>query len=290
MGKQKYTTQYKTFDSLMADVEEDLQALSAENYIQPDKYIKVVQTCNGRLSIKINPIKEDLITIINGVGKLPKDFKVLEMAYMCVDVKLQYSNVDTITKEYIAPPSKYKLQEIYNSCSTLTQVEDSKGAMSFVVLKRDTNSWWRVNRIVPLYISNSDTFCSNSCSRNSYSQLKVEVYREGEDVYIKSNVDGEIYISYTSEMMDDAGNLLLLDHPLVQEFYEYSVKKRIYEDAYLNGREEYLQKLQYITNELRRASVSATSFVSMVDFSELKQVYFDNRKRFKLRYDKIIQE
>lgn len=286
---QKYTVSYKTFDSLMAEIEDDLSSLSAEGYLFPDKYYKIVETCNSKLSVKINPIKEDVITVKNGKGKLPKDFKLLNSAYLCISYLDGSTTTDSYNREYIKP-NKYSLKDISTSCNVLTTIEDSKGVMSFVVLKKSSQTWFRINQIVSLHVQNSDSYCASSCLRGFSNLRNIQIIKEDDDYYIISAIDGEVYISYTSQMTDDEGNLLILDHPLVQEYYEYAIKERIYEDLWLNGIEEYQNKLAYMSEKLRKAKIEALSFVRMFDFSELKQVYFDNRKLMKMKYDRIIQE
>lgn len=290
MSTQKYTVQYKSFESLMADIEDDLSSLSAEGYIHPDKYYKIIETCNSKLSIKINPIKEDVVTITNGKGKLPSDFKLLNSAFLCISYEEKVTNVENFNREYVNMCSRHSLRDVQTSCSVLSTVEDSKGMFSFVALKKSTSSWYSIRRVLPLHIKNSTTFCSSTCNLNTSSINEIKIKNEDGDFYIESNVDGEVYISYISQMIDDEGRLIILDHPTVREYYEYAVKSKIYENLWLNGTEEYQNKMNSLKEDLRVAKIEAISFVRMFDFAELKQVYFDNRKIFKLKYDKIIQE
>lgn len=290
MATQKYTVQYKTFESLMADIEDDLSSLSAEGYIQPDKYLKIVESCNSKLSIKINPIKEDIVTVKNGRGKLPKDFKILNSAYLCASFVESIINTENYNREYVDMCSKHTMHDINTSCTVLSTVEDSKGVFSFVVQKKETSDWYVVKRILPLRIKDSQGLYSSSCTLNSNNVNAIKIIKEGGDYYIDSNIDGEVYISYISQMVDDEGGLILLDHPTVSGYYEYAIKAKIYEDLWLNGTEEYQNKLMYLKEDLRVAKIEAVSFVRMFDFAELKRVYFDNRKIFKMKYDRIIQE
>jgi hypothetical protein len=78
-------------------------------------------------------------------------------------------------------------------------------------------------------------------------------------------------------MEDDEGNLLVMDHPLVNEFYEYALKQRIYENLYMSG-ENVVNFLQLVEQRLKAARNNALSFVNTPDFRELKQVWEMNRK------------
>jgi len=282
----KYTTQYKTFESLMADIEDDLTSFSNETYVYSDKYIKIVQTCNSKLSTKINPIKEDVITVTNKKGKLPKDFKVLEQVYACAPTTIIQSTLN-FNKE-VCPA--YTFSEVRNCCNNIAYIEDPRKLFSFVVYKQEIKSLVNVTRLFPVSIINSLKFCSANCPTRATTNIQIQIERQGDDFYILSDYDGEFYISYVSEMVDDEGNLLILDHPLVIPYYEYAIKERIFEDVWLNDLLQVQNKLSYLKESLRTAQMDALRFVRTSDFAELKQVYFDNRKRFKMKYNDIIQE
>lgn len=281
----KYLTQYKTYDSLIADIQDDLNFLDEERYITPDKYIKVAQTCNKKLSVKINPIKEDLITIKKGLNKLPDDFYLLDKLFMCTS----YYELD-YTSEFQKFASKnvsYTFKDVERNCSFNGQNSIS---LSFAVRKRQINKWINVTSLSTVRIEDSINCVNSKIKTNSYTPYSIKIIRQGEDLYLESNFDAEVYIIFVSKMQDDEGNLLVLDNPAVNEYYEYAIKARIYEELWLNGIEEYANKLSYVNEKLRVATIDALNYARMVDFADLKQVYFDNRKRMYLRYDKIIQE
>lgn len=283
----KYNIAYKTFDSLMADVQDDLNMLDAERYIMPDKYYKDIERCNEKLSTKINPIREDVLTVKAGRTKLPDDFKLLERLYVCLD----YYDIDTTINfnVEVKSPTRYCYNDILSSCNQISVIDDPKGLLSFSVRKRQTGTWLNISKINLAYVEDTP-YCSKKCSNNYASKFKVKIIKEKDDYYLESNFDGEVYLVYLAKMISEDGDLIMLDHPAVQEYYEYSVKLKIYELAWLNGIEEYRNQIEYLREKLRVATMDAIRFIKMVDFAELKQVYFDNRKRYYLKYDKIIQE
>lgn len=95
--------------------------------------------------------------------------------------------------------------------------------------------------------------------------------------------EGRLYINYESVMEDDEGNLMVLDHPVVNEYYEYALKERILENLFLNG-ENTSQKLQLVQAKLRPARNNALSFINTPDFFEMKQVWAKNRKAMYNKY------
>ena len=46
---------------------------------------------------------------------------------------------------------------------------------------------------------------------------------------------GKVYISYQGAMENAAGELLVLDQPYCNEYYEYAIKQRILENMVFNG-------------------------------------------------------
>lgn len=126
----------------------------------------------------------------------------------------------------------------------------------------------------------------------NYGEPDCNLKFVGSNVYrlkIKNNFintinfkEGRVYINYESVMEDEDGNLMVLDHPVVNEYYEYALKERILENLFLNG-ENVSQKLQLIQAKLRPARTNALSFINTPDFFELKQMWAKNRKAM---YDK----
>ena len=96
--------------------------------------------------------------------------------------------------------------------------------------------------------------------------------------FIETNFEeGDMYISYDSLMEDDEGNLLVLDHPIVNEFYEYALKERIYENLLMAG-EAVTNYFQLSAEKLRMARNNALSFINTPDFAELRENWRMNRK------------
>lgn len=85
-------------------------------------------------------------------------------------------------------------------------------------------------------------------------------------------------------MEDDDGNLLVPDHDLLNEYYEYALKSRILENLMMNDTPNADKKLQLIEARYRVARNNALSLVNTPNFSELKAVWEGNRKAMYSRY------
>lgn len=274
----RYNINYRTFDTFMYDVADDLASLDDQGYINSDKYIKVVQKVNADLSVKINPIKETVVKVVGGRAILPDDFKLLTKAFICYQYEVKKNLMGT-TIEY----SETEVEPLCDSVESLCRNEDYT-CTPYQVWRKNTDEIVNIYGTLKIKLINS-SYCSSSCDPGERELDEMYITREKDCYYLHTSFDeGEVYIEYVSEMIDDEGNLLILDHPLTIEYYEYAVKVRIYEDLWLNGVEQVANKLKYVKEELRMAKWKALSFVNAIDFAELKQVYYANRRKIAGRY------
>jgi hypothetical protein len=86
-----------------------------------------------------------------------------------------------------------------------------------------------------------------------------------------------VYINYTGDMIDDEGNLLVPDHPLLNDYYEYALKRRVIENLIFDDSDNG-SKLQLIEQRYREARNNALGMVNTPDFKELKDLHDLNRK------------
>ena len=78
-------------------------------------------------------------------------------------------------------------------------------------------------------------------------------------------------------MEDASGNLIVLDHPYCNEYYEYAIKQRVLENMLFNG-ENVSQQLGLIEAKLRAARNNALGFVNTPDFKEMQKIWQVNRR------------
>jgi hypothetical protein len=84
-------------------------------------------------------------------------------------------------------------------------------------------------------------------------------------------------------MEDEDGNLLVPDHELLNEYYEYGLKRKILEILFFDD-ENVGNKLQLIEARYREARNKAMSLVNTPNFAELEGVWRANRKAMYDRY------
>ena len=94
---------------------------------------------------------------------------------------------------------------------------------------------------------------------------------------------GKVYLNYQGEMVNDDGLLMVPDHDLINEYYEYAFKARILENLYING-EDVAQRMQLIEQRLKTARNNALSVVNTPNFRELEEMWWTNRKAMYSKY------
>lgn len=281
----QHNLKYRTFDQLLDEVSTDFMVYSLEGMIEPAQLIKVAQKVTYDLGLRIHMGKRAIIDISNGRGQLPSDFHLLNYAVLCH----KYTVYDT---QY---PSGRHTEDVLRTedptCTPAVCPEDPcKPVCPNVCVEQCTNEYQVVERVIhetrvyheyenirirPGRNVAGDCFnCTLQCARHG----------EVRDGFIYLDIKyGKLYIEYLGAMEDEEGNLLVLDHPMINEYYEFALKERILQNLYMNG-EEVQQKLQFIKQELRAARNNALTIVNTPDFAELKAVFDMNRTAMYRKY------
>lgn len=315
---QNYTLKYRTYDQLIEDVSVDMTGLALENKIEPQQLIKIARKVNYDLGLRINQTNEVILDVCHGKVKLPDNFDTLNLAYICGDFiktvgydiggtniqEVPYTETPASTDPCAAPtvncsacnsnpcqataagclPSNVDLNKsvgVYgDTCikpRVFTNCKNDKYELIQIVA--GGNAYVSRN-LLPLRMRSSrriDSECPNL-----YSNTTNEGWiRDG--FLFTSFTTGKVYLSYQGEMEDEEGNLLVPDHPLLNEYYEYAIKSRILENLYING-EDVAQRMQLVEQKLRPARNNALSVVNMPNFKELEKLHWANRKAMYSKY------
>jgi hypothetical protein len=306
-----YTLKYRTFDQLLDDVQVDFQNLSLQNMIEPQQLIKVVKRVSNDLGLRIFMTKEALLEVNKGRVKLPDNFHVLNYAMVCDEMTIQEPLIQgtNIQEVQMIPPYK-QTSSVIDVCAAPTvncqscgiptntcgcQVNPSNCAVLpegqqyctkpklQMNCKGDTYELVQIvksqertyKRMWPLQLLTNDQTIDCGCP-NLYIRTREQAWIR--DNYFYTNFDdAKIYISYQGTLEDDEGNLLVVDHDQINEYYEYAVKERILENLFMND-ENVSAKLQLVQQKLRIARNYAKSYVNTPNFAEMKQLWQANRK------------
>lgn len=274
---------YRTFDDLVSSVSLDLRRFDLENMIDPQSLIKVALRINHLLGVKVSASKEKVLTVHKGKAKLPADFDVLNFAFV-----LSGSTACDPEKEYTyINPHCAETQTITNDCGEDIIVSPH------IKLVYETYS--------PTVVAGCQIINPQGCKLHKMEQIRmVRGKRVASDChnltakcrlegYIQDNFlvtnfeDGEIYINYQSLMEDDNGRLLVLDHPRVNDFYEYSLKERIMENLIAES-EEVIRLYQLYSEKARQARIEALSYIRTPNFGEMRDTWELNRRAMTAKY------
>jgi hypothetical protein len=277
-----YTLKYRTFGSLLEDVKSDLRSFTTEGNIEPAQLIKVAMRVNYDLGLRINMTKEKMLKVEDSKVRLPEDFFVMNYALICGEYEYsvtlpQGTNIQEIVPEYRPWIEQLNCTDEINTgeLTCLQKCGDTYGIIQVV------NSEHRVFKtMVPLRFKNSQFIDCDCPNLNSQSI---------DEAYIKDNFiwtsfkDGNLYINYQGALEDDNGELLVVDHPMINEYYEYALKKRILENAIMDGA-QVVPQMQLVLQEYRGARNNALSIVNTPNFSEMMKVWAMNRKAMYGKY------
>ena len=280
---------YRTFDQLLEDVSVDFSTQALEGMIEPQQLIKVATRVNYDLGLRINRTKEAVIDIEHSKGQLPEDFDTLNYAFCCGSYTISNTppagtTVDTTYTKYVPDPDGPNQCITPDSCTDVCVVQTcpedvGKGVVKYnseymVVQFVGAEQYRTYSNYTPLRISNSNKVLCD-CPNVNIQSLNIAEIR---DNYLITNFEtGNVYISYQGAMEDNEGNLLVLDHPYCNEYYEYALKERILENMVFAG-ENVSQQLSYMQGKLRAARNNALGFVNTPDFEEMRKIWEVNRK------------
>lgn len=105
------------------------------------------------------------------------------------------------------------------------------------------------------------------------------------DGYLYTNFKhGKVYINYQGMMEDDEGNLLVPDHDMINEYYEYAMKKRIIENLIMNDEPVSQAKIQIVEAGYKTSRNYALSIVNTPNFTEMKRLWTANRRAQYAKY------
>jgi hypothetical protein len=312
-----YTLKYRTFDQLLDDVRVDMKSFSLEGKIDPQVLIKIALKCNYDLGLRINMIKQKVLCIEHGKARLPDDFFVMNYALLCgtfttTRVLPQGTWIEEVPESAIIPV--YKAPDDPNPCTdplvdpncptkmvnTTTPLCLSRCGTGFQLVQKINTETRTFSMMYPIRFRNSKDINCNCPNLNwmSYDEayLKDGFIFMGINRQVSNNgnitndrlTDGNLFIDYEGGLEDDDGNILVPDHPMLNEYYEYALKKKILESMIMDG-DNVVQQMQMIIPELRAARNNALTIVNTPNFSEMAKTWESNRKAMYHKYYQMFE-
>jgi hypothetical protein len=304
-----YTLKYRTFDQLLEDVSIDMNTFALENMIEPQQLIKLVRKLNYDLGLRINQQTEVILEVTHGKVKLPDNFYTFNYAIVCGEHTFYSSYPTGGTHIEEVPYTEFPANTILSCCEAPVDQPCCHDGKEGICVTHNPEQPYG-DTCTPPRMVKPRVFVN--CKGDAYELVQVvkqghtRVYRYNQPLRMKPSQEidcdcpnlyyntanegwikygflyttfqeGKVYLNYQSHLEDDNGNLLVPDHELINEYYEYALKERILENLYMNG-EDVAQRLQLITPKLRAARNAALSLVNTPNFKELEKLWIANRK------------
>jgi hypothetical protein len=306
-----YTLKYRTFDQLLEDVTIDLHTFALENMIEPQQLIKVVRKVNYQLGLRINQTKEVLLDVCHHKVKLPDDFYTFNFALICGDFKevVGYDGMAGGTNMQELPYTDWP-----NNVTECGCPQDNTCCLNGkegICITHNPNAPYGDTNIQPRRVF-------LNCKNEAYELVQVinpsvtRIFRYLKPLRMKASQEiecdcpnlyyntadqgwikdgflnttfesGKVYLNYQGELTDDNGNLMVPDHELLNDYYEYALKQRIFENLFING-EDVGQRMQIVEARLREARNNAISLVNTPNFKEMEKLWWTNRKAMYGKY------
>lgn len=187
---------------------------------------------------------------------------------------LNHPIVDPIPTEY-DPNNPYG-----NTCVPPRVFMNCKGEKYELIQILNTGATRRYSRLIPLRMKQSQEI-ECDCPNLYYDTANQGWIKNG--FLFTTFETGKVYLNYQGAMEDEAGNLLVPDHDLLNDYYEYALKQRLLENLFMNG-EDVSARLQLIEQKLRAARNQALSLVNTPNFKELEQMWWTNRRAMYNKY------
>jgi hypothetical protein len=311
-----YTLKYRTFDQLLVDVQSDFKKYQLEDLIDPQDMIKVAKKVNYELGLRIHQTKEVVLEVEKGRVRLPLDFYTLNFALMCGEHTVKQSLpqgthieekiIDPVVPEYQqAPPAIETCPEPEDvdpcdpclqcgnpccdePCNACTSSPAScslncKGG-TFQLVQKVSYETRAFRTLKPIRLLQNAMDIECDCP-NLYWESPFTAWIDDGWLYTNFKT-GKVYLNYQGMMEDDKGNLVVLNHDMINEYYEYALKRRILENLIMDDEAVSPMKVQIIEARHRESRNNALSIVNTPNYGEMKQMWKKNRKaQFNKYYD-----
>lgn len=272
---------YRTFTQLYEDVAVDFASYSLEGLMEPQQLIKVATRINYELGLKIHRTKQAILDVEHGRTQLPRDFAYINYAFLCGEYQINATmpsgtHVETFNDvPYVPAPGEVAACSTEETCADVCVVKTCEDKNSYQLVQRISPNQYRTyNTWVQLKIQDVN---NEVCYCPALGAQAPDVIQIVDGFLITNFNSGRIYISYQGAMETADGDLLVLDQPLCNEYYEYALKQRILENMIWQG-EQMSAQLQLVESRLRAARNNALSFVNTPDFAEMQKVFIMNRR------------
>lgn len=267
----------------MSDVQVDFASYDLENKIETAALIKVAMRVNYDLGLRIQQPKDKILEIEKGKTKLPDDFTVMNYALVCGEYDItvvppQGTHIESLNP--VVPKYTPMGDPTVCGCPNNQKVCLQWNKEQPLLIQKVNTETRTYKHLYQIQFTNSK-FINCDCPNLGYIAPDQAYIKDG---FIWTNMDcGNLYINYEGAMEDDDGNLLVPDHPMLNEYYEYALKQRILENLIMDG-VSISGPMQLIEQRYRAARNNALTIVNTPNFSEMQKLWVANRLAMYSKY------
>lgn len=260
---------YTTADEIFNRVSASLKSYSDSDLILFDEYYKIIDLCNARLGLRINPTKEVFLKVENGRVDLPIDFHLLELALL-VSNQMEVYNLPMQKTEYLTSRCPTLNEQSLIEADKCCNFKLECGKVPVLTCEYEKRQIvFKQTFIAPL---TEKKYASNDCFNLNVSKGHILMEITNNQIFIDGIENGYVYLQYTSNMKEDGNIPICVDNEIILNYYEQAIKYEILQDLYINKRLEIAQALQLVERKLILAKNEAISLVSTPEFGELQQI------------------
>lgn len=272
--------EYKPISQLMDSVKSDLHIYDDSNLISDTRALKIILKCNEKLGERIHQSRTCKLLVENYTAPVPEDLWKIENIY---GIAIGAPTHDYLTgiwgarqlifhgEDQTPLPTSPKERIIYLGSYSIGDEQTTH------VSEIDRDYIQRVENKVafPLILSpNIEKECVKYSPCSNWSgQYQVDL-NNGEFKF--SFKEGEIILTYLGALLNEEGEILYPFHLLLNDYYEYAIKKKVLEDLFLNSDADVINKLQYIEQKLSESYYDAYSFIQSAkanQWSKMRRKY-----------------
>jgi hypothetical protein len=267
---------YKLAQDIFDSVAEELHIYSEEGVIDNSKFIKVIKACNAFLGLDINREGQTILDVQNYKARLPLDFTALNFAVLCSSKFVDQTQPSGFHVEQVDVPMNCSVDACGSDCG------------EFVVFQKCDKTFKEYTQTELVKVVNTpSSLLNNGCFNLGVTSINEISIKNG---WIYTNFQsGTVYLNYVGDMVDDDGNLLVVDHDLINPYYEASCIYSFYRNLYSNHNGDELQRLQFWKEELRQAKFLAVGVRNMPEYNELTELFKHNRINYYNKYERYFK-
>jgi hypothetical protein len=220
------TYDFITYSEIMSMVRADLRIYDEMGLINDLNYIEPIRVCNEKLGLTFSESKELILEVSDFKAMLPPDFyKVFYMA--------------ALSKRGFSVANMINAFDNHQDQRTSYEADLCKGTFGCaenvtVIYKREaaeiTNIYYNWDEIAVAKRR------AGKCHKLSPLKNDGKYVVDFTDTEILTPFrEGEIYMIYLSEMVNEEGEILVPNHPLILPWYKWTVIEKVLSDIIFNS-------------------------------------------------------